>query len=274
MYENRITVFIDILGFRNIVNQTNSNDDYAKKIFEVLNSMRSEQIIDELFVEVNDIEDGKENIEEVKEHARKMSQALFGQSSIKVTHFSDSIVLSIGLENDMFAMSLIEYLARLIYRLWRDFKILLRGGVCVGKLVHQENGALFGPSMVRAYDLETNLSVYPRIIFDDFCFNIIKSSPSFKGMKNLFIPFSGKKEVQGNLVEVKRGFEMNLATVFNHLINSHFTFHPGKRVQVLDEISNSVKHLEDAVKEIDNQKVLDKYMYLIGQLEGIDYPKR
>ena len=272
MYENRITIFIDILGFRNIISKTNTDDEYARKIFEVLNSMKSEQVGNEMFLEINETEESKKEMKELKEMQALFSKALLGKSSIKITHFSDSIVLSIGLENDMYAMSLIEYVGRLIYRLWKDFKILIRGGASVDKLVHEENGALFGPSMVKAYDFETNLSNYPRIIFDDICFRIIKNSPSYKSMEKLFLPFSGEKEVNGKLIKIEKGLEMNLSTVFNHLINSHFTFHPEKRKEVFNEINNSIKHLTGIIEEVESQKVKAKYEYLITQIQECKYP--
>ncbi len=266
MYENRITFFIDILGFRNIISKTETDDELSKGIFSVLDSMKGENITKEVFVEVNDIKDSKDKIEEIKEVQALFSKALMGESSIQITHFSDSIVLSIGLENDMNAMSLIEYVGRLIYRLWKDFKILIRGGVSVDKLVHIENGPLFGPAMVNAYDFETHLSVYPRIVLDDTVFNIVGNSPSFKAMRDLFIDFSGTKEINGKVITIKKGLEINLATTFKHYMNSHFTFHPEKRQEVQDVINNSIKHLKEKQSETTSERIKEKYQYLIDRI--------
>lgn len=41
-YEQRITIFIDILGFRNIVKKTELDEEFTNKIFNILNSMKSE----------------------------------------------------------------------------------------------------------------------------------------------------------------------------------------------------------------------------------------
>ncbi|MCC4212842.1 hypothetical protein [Leeuwenhoekiella parthenopeia] len=268
MYENRITFFIDILGFRNIISQTENDNKLAQGIFSVLDSMKGENITNEVFLEINETEDAKKEIEEIKKVQALFSKALIGESSIQITHFSDSIVLSIGLENDMNAMSLIEYVGRLIYRLWKDFKILIRGGVSVDKLVHIENGPLFGPAMVNAYDFETHLSVYPRIVLDDTVFNIVHNSPSFKSVKDLFIAFSGTKEVNGKEISIKRGLEINLATSFKHYMNSHFTFHPEKQKEVQEVINSSVEHLEEKKSEISSERIKEKYQYLIDQIRG------
>ncbi|MBE8712719.1 hypothetical protein [Sphingobacterium hungaricum] len=267
MYEKRITFFIDILGLRNIVEKTGKDKDYCLEIFNVLNSMRSENINAEMFLEINETEESKKEMDEIKRVQALFSKALIGESSIRITHFSDSVVLSIGLENDMYAMSLIEYVGRLIYRLWKDFKILIRGAVSVDDLVHVEGGPLFGPAMVNAYDLETNLADYPRIIFDDFSYNIIINSPSYGLMKNLFVPFSGQKEINGKMITIHRGFEMNLATVLKHLMNSHFTLHPDKKKEVENELNGAINHLELTVSKITSEKVKMKYNYLIGEIK-------
>jgi hypothetical protein len=272
-YEQRITLFIDILGFRNIVTKTETDEVYTDKIFSVLDSMKSEILSNELFAEINITDDNKEELDRIKELQVLLSKGLKSESSIRITHFSDSIVMSIGLENDMYAMSLIEYICRLSYRLWRDFKILIRGGVSVDKLIHKENGALFGPAMVKAYDYETNLAEHPRIVFDDLSYNIFRNSPSYKAMEKLIKPFSGKKETEGKIIEINNGFEINLGTSILHLLTSHFTFHPDKRkevFEVLNDLPNELKTIYDTTK---SDKVKNKYKYLIDEIDRIEYPK-
>jgi hypothetical protein len=269
MYQERITVFIDILGFRNIVSETANNEKFAQEIFNVLDSIRSENIANEMFLEINKMNQSDEEMIELRANQSLISNRLLQDSSIQITHFSDSIVLSIGLENDMYAVSMIEYVCRLIYKLWKDFKILIRGGMSVGKLTHINNGALFGPAMIKAYDLESSLAKYPRIILDDFCYNIIRNSQSYEIMKHLFIPFSGEKEN----IKVTRGYEMNLATTFYHYLNSALTLHPIKRNEVITEIRNAKLNLQAKFTDETSQRIKEKYEYLIAQIDVYDYPK-
>lgn len=42
--------------------------------------------------------------------------------------------------------------------------MLVRGGLSIGKLNHEENGALFGPAMSEACTLESKFAVYPRVV--------------------------------------------------------------------------------------------------------------
>ena len=45
-------------------------------------------------------------------------------------------------------------------------QILLRGGIAVGKLYHDRQ-IVFGPALVKAYQLENNIAVYPRVVIDE-----------------------------------------------------------------------------------------------------------
>lgn len=273
MYENRITAFIDILGFRNIIQKTTQNDEYAKQILAVLNSMKSEEIIKEMFVEINEKEADEEKMQELLKMQSLLSEQMRKESSLQVTHFSDSIVISIGLENDMYAMSMIEYVVRLIYRLWRDFKILIRGAIVVDKFVHIENGAIIGPALVKAYDYETNLANYPRIILDDLCYNIINNSSSYNILKNMFKPYSEEKNINGKIFKIQKGYEMNLATAIKHLLNSPFTFHEGVRKKVFEELNQSKSYLEQMIEDVSSENIKKKYEYLITEIENTEYPK-
>lgn len=272
-YNQRITIFIDILGFRNIVAKTANDASYTQKIFDVLNSMKSEIINTELFGEVNEQAMDDTELKQVKEMQSMVSKALKAESSIRVTHFSDSIVMSIGLENDMYAMSLIEYVGRLIYRLWKDFGILIRGGIAVDKLIHNEDGALFGPAMVKAYDFETNLAVYPRIVLDEYCGNIVRNSPSYKPMQNMFKPFEGERKVKDKVFSIKNGLEINLATSINHLLNSLFGVHAAKRNEILTIKNTCVADLTARMNEIECKEVKEKYQYLIHEINSTNFPE-
>ena len=271
-YEQRITIFIDILGFRNIVNKTELDEEYTDKIFNVLDSIKSELLSNELFAELN-IDNNNPEFEEVKELGDLFSKALKSESSIRISHFSDSIVFSIGLENDMNAMSLIEYLGRITYRLWKDFRILIRGGVSIDKLIHTENGVLFGPAMVKAYDYETNLADFPRIVFDDLSYNVFRNSLSYNAMSKLTKPFSGKKEINGKTIEIKNGFEINLGTSILHLLESHLIFHPDKRNEVFNILTNIEKELNTLKDEATKENIKKKYQYLIDEINQMAFPK-
>jgi hypothetical protein len=47
---------------------------------------------------------------------------------------------------------------------YQNLGMMIRGGIALGGLVHEEGGALFGPAMNEAYHLESKSAVYPRVV--------------------------------------------------------------------------------------------------------------
>lgn len=43
---------------------------------------------------------------------------------------------------------------------------LIRGGISVGKIIHTRN-AVFGPALNRAYEIESTMAIFPRIVIDE-----------------------------------------------------------------------------------------------------------
>lgn len=138
MYENRIVAFIDILGFSNIVENTvidpATQDD---KVFAL-----------------------RETLIEINENANWLH---VNNDSRKFIQFSDSIIISFLESDDVAFRNFLENVSRIIIKLFLKNKFLVRGGVCKGKLLHEDK-VIFGPALNEAYRLETNVAIYPRII--------------------------------------------------------------------------------------------------------------
>jgi hypothetical protein len=58
-------------------------------------------------------------------------------------------------------------------------KIIVRGSVTIGK-VYLKDDTIFGPGLNRAYELEKDLAIYPRIIIDPDVFYILEKAPLIK----------------------------------------------------------------------------------------------
>lgn len=139
-YENRIVAFIDILGFREIIKSTERNEELFKVVYEALNDIRY------LSANLNDVTREKE----------------FGRQEAL---FSDNIVISYLTESPEAEFSLIfDAMFLQLCLLYQG--VLVRGGITVGRLYHSSN-LIFGPALVRAYELESKYAIYPRILVDD-----------------------------------------------------------------------------------------------------------
>jgi hypothetical protein len=131
-YERRLVLFIDFLGFKEVVAGTKGDPQALKRLIAALDT-------------VGDID-----VETIK--------------SQQVTQFSDSIVVSYRVDEVSGVFWLLDTMANIIVNLaGRGF--LLRGAVTVGELYHTSEHVV-GPAMVAAYELESKIAKYPRVIID------------------------------------------------------------------------------------------------------------
>jgi hypothetical protein len=173
MYEDRVLAFIDILGFSGAINRTiekgMENENEIKRIDDILNGAR------ELSDKYSPL--GNDNL----------------RADGIVHHFSDSIIISYPKEKSGGIFFIIlEILFFSLVALQKGF--LLRGAIVCDKLYHTET-KIFGPAMVKAYQMERELAVYPRIILDNNILDIAKKYPremnhqkkEFKLIKNILL---------------------------------------------------------------------------------------
>lgn len=139
-YQIRVTAFLDLMGFSDFVRQSSRNGDLVGILETLLTELKSFGV---------NSQDKKLGI---------------GAWTTETTSFSDCIVISEHLP----ACDIRHFLERIgrFQRIMVYRKLPVRGAITVGKLLHQEN-LVFGPALVRAYELESRVAKYPRVIIDD-----------------------------------------------------------------------------------------------------------
>lgn len=158
-YEERLVAFIDILGFKEIVKQSEKEPSKISLIYSVLNYLKNWEIP----------ENWDLKLVEIEEDAQKKGVERFDiRGKTNSTSFSDSIVVSVKVDNDIneVASTLIVNLANIGAILFEQ-GILFRGGLTIGNIIHNEHGTVFGQGLIDAYKLESNNAKYPRIILSD-----------------------------------------------------------------------------------------------------------
>ena len=137
-YEDRIVAFVDILGFKDLV-------DSSKDDVKVLRNITS--ALSTLYEWIWQWEaDGVD-------------------SSFAFTQFSDSVVLSaLADTQDSFEM-LLQLMLGIVDIAYSN-GIIVRGGISRGKLIHDRE-MVVGPAMVDAYLLENTIAKYPRIVISE-----------------------------------------------------------------------------------------------------------
>jgi hypothetical protein len=130
-YEDRVVAFIDILGFRHLVARGK-----VREILKAMDIIRNRLVL----------------IEGVR------------QASLKTIQFSDSIIFSASNDDDGI-VHITHFVSLLASELFLN-GIWCRGAITLGKMHHQGNVA-FGPAVVDAVDMESQLAVYPRVLVTD-----------------------------------------------------------------------------------------------------------
>jgi len=130
-YRERLVAYVDILGFKQLIDQVDAGKLSPESISDILRTVRS-------------------NARVARRHY--------------ATNVSDSIVMSGPLTTDGLE-SIISALQRLTTRLLRS-GIFLRGALTRGTLFHNEN-SVFGQGLIRAYQTESELAIYPRILITE-----------------------------------------------------------------------------------------------------------
>jgi hypothetical protein len=145
-YEERFILFLDFLGFKNIIQETIADE---KRIAEVIAAI---SIIREMGA--------------LSDHLK----------SKVVTQFSDSIVISYRCDEPSAAFDLVSEIGFALVRLVeRGF--LVRGAVAIGDLIHTEQ-YLLGPAMVEVYELESKCAIFPRVLISERLLDVAKAAPA------------------------------------------------------------------------------------------------
>lgn len=256
VYEERFIAFVDILGFGKLVEKSEATLDLPRKILDALTSMHPTKIQDELFTTVNVELVPEEELEDVKEIARMMSEAQNKLNPVNISYFSDSLVISARADDVIASQMVMDLLTKISAMMWMSHRLVLRGGITVGKLVHVEGGPMFGPAMNRAYYLESKCAVYPRFLIDRNCIDQYRKVPTF----SLFESF----------IQEEEGFYYaSLATAFKHIINDSSLIMSGEKVlrkfrEAMLEAPIEVEELREAHKA--DERIREKYEWLARDL--------
>lgn len=150
-YKKAAVAFVDILGFKNMVDASENDKDEFDNIYSAL---------------------------EVMKYRKKKNRKIERQDGIRVSIFSDSIVIS---HSGSPIIIVLEDLIEDVMYLQNDllkYNITCRGGISVGKIYHSKS-KVFGPALVEAIQLEKHAD-YACIVIEN---NVFKKCAEYSGME-------------------------------------------------------------------------------------------
>ncbi|MFC1903117.1 hypothetical protein ACFLX4_03515 [Chloroflexota bacterium] len=161
-YEKRIFAFVDILGFADLVEESERDTAKILRIYQLLDRTKS----------MAHIPIGH------KFETLKVDLAKFRSHT-----FSDTFTMSCPYESFDYFNAIIAWIMRYQYFMWAEEGTFLRGAVVYDKIFDEENSPMvFGPAMVAAYRLETNTAKWPRILIAS---SMMKELPDEKRIRAL-----------------------------------------------------------------------------------------
>lgn len=251
VYEDRFVVFLDILGFSSLIEQSQDSPDLAKDILDVLVSMQSKEIVRFSGGHINYDRVPADEVAEVEDIMARLNDVTLSRTNISVSYFSDCIVLS-ALKDDKYSRQMIvESVRNFSMILWMSKKMLIRGGICEGKLHHSSGGPVFGPALNRAYEIESREAVYPRILIDPECLISLKEDGTLNLYGRLFQCENGRAYLSLASSLAYSAFESMAAVQNVKLAYDHWN--------VLEKLPIDLSVVADSYKE---QRVKDKYLWL------------
>ena len=257
-YEERIVAFIDILGFKEIIKQSEKDSSKVELIYSVLEFLKNWETSEKWDLKLVEIEEdaqykGVENFD------------IRGKTNS--TAFSDSILVSVKVDNNVNEMTS-TLIANLAYigAVLLERGILIRGGLTIGNIFHNQKGTVFGQGLIEAFQLESHYAKYPRIILSD------------KLIRKLIYPLTTKKD------------RFPYHQYLDRFEDGCVGFHQMQYYQVMesweemttDKLTNSLEKVREVIlkgldNSFENPSVFDKYQWLKKQyhkliiLDDFDY---
>ena len=209
------------------------------------------------------------NIEQLTDHQQKLYQKM-KCNPLKSNMFSDFVTLSLSLRNDLSKVPMIgvySILASIASTFLKMLSvgIVIRGGIDIGIGLKLKNGDLYGSAISRAYEIESKVSQYPRIVLGNELIDYINSQ--IKIPENNPFNIMNKKfaEICLELIAIdKDGFPFldYLGEGFNKLSANILVFEDIKKAYDI-VVQNCAKW-----KSVNNSKLAFRYFLLKDYFEN------
>lgn len=171
-----------------------------------------------------------------------LTKEVFNSKNVIVKSFSDNFLVAIEDDNGIKNFeTLTKIICIIAYLCFKNNGTLIRGSITRGKMIINDQIVL-GEALIRAYKIEEEVAVYPRIVIDKTLINCVNVSLSNRNLKewiyldfdmeyclNFLKIFAGKQEeayrvglkarLAELLLKMKDETNLKVKAKFNYLIN-------------------------------------------------------
>lgn len=148
-YCRALVSYVDILGFADLINKSRTDASQVERIARVLSTLKQRSSD---WSRIHRAPGG-----EIK---KIFSSLDFSDHIVRCTRIAEGIDVNDIIDSELFFLGDLQLTVA-------EYGVLLRGGVCDGDIFFKPDDTIvFGPALVRAYELERDHAVYPRIVVD------------------------------------------------------------------------------------------------------------
>ena len=149
VYQRKILVYFDVLGFKVII--LKKYKDQPKKIEEILTTMHL-----------------------ISNSSYSSELIIFSDSVINILNLVAPLEKT-GEASTAYFSVILKDISSIQMNMVNLFGVLVRGSIVIGDIRYEgSKNLLFGPSLIKAYELESKHSIYPRFIIESEIINLIK----------------------------------------------------------------------------------------------------
>lgn len=188
-YQERLVCFIDLLGFKAAIDQSLKDERVREALYEFIHSLKEKPLKKAIYGTISIFLAHPDKPFQLASevYGENIIEELSGLFPLDITQFSDSFVISCPSSDSGSCLLLLKGIYLIKILVFYNLGMMLRGGIALGKLIHEEGGALFGPAMNEAYYIESKLAKYPRVLISEDAYNhLIKSNEDHPLFKPIF----------------------------------------------------------------------------------------
>jgi hypothetical protein len=158
-YKTAMVTHLDILGFSRLIQESRTDVAAVGRIVSVLRTVKEQTA-----------SGGRIHRNEAGDKEKIFYAFNFSDLTVRCTVVPDGVDLGDYINWE------ILYVGAIQLDLLRN-NVLLRGGISLGQIFVEDRDLLFGPALVKAYKLESEYAIYPRVVIDRDFLNEIDNRP-------------------------------------------------------------------------------------------------